>query len=260
MLAFTIKEKEISITVKTDLLRGTVGAKCKVKFENFWNKYNKTIVFKRVSSGCSKPFKVIVNAMESTIEIPWEILVESGAFQIGAYGVTENEVLPTLWSEEIKIEYATDTNGETPKPYSLNEIEQLKLQKQNKLTAGANIVIDENNVISSVGGGGGSGIVVDTTYNPDSYNAQSGVALSKAFYTKVEVETKAEELAEYLLDGMVGETLLNEELSKKADLSNKVTNIDENSTDEQYPSAKAVYTALTQAINTAIGEALAADY
>lgn len=179
MLTFTIKEKEISITVKKDLLRGTVGAKCKVKFENFWNKYNKTIVFKRVSSGCSKPFKVIVNAMESTIEIPWEILVESGAFQIGAYGVTENEVLPTLWSEEIKIEYATDTNGETPKPYSLNEIEQLKLQKQNKLTAGANIVIDENNVISSIGGGGG-GIVVDTTYNPESENAQSGKAVAEA--------------------------------------------------------------------------------
>jgi hypothetical protein len=37
MLAFTIKEKEISITVKKDLLRGTVGAKCKVKFEIYLN-------------------------------------------------------------------------------------------------------------------------------------------------------------------------------------------------------------------------------
>ena len=124
----------------------------------------------------------------------------------------------------------------------------------------ADVIIhcEYNKDINSFKGGGN--VEVDQTYNPDSYNAQSGVALSKAFYTKVEVETKAEELAEYLLDGMVSETFLNEELSKKADLSNKVTNIDENSTDEQYPSAKAVYTALTQAINTAIGEALEADY
>jgi hypothetical protein len=199
--------------------------------------------------------------MEETIEIPWEILVESGAFQIGAYGVTENEVLPTLWSEEIKIEYATDTNGETPKPYSLNEIEQLKLQKQNKLTAGANIVI-ENDVISAIGGGGGSGIVVDTTYNPDSYNAQSGKALAPEFDKTEKTENKVTVLDDYVtdeqypsaltvyrmkreFDGAFGTIYDNfaqkDELSKKVDLSNKVTIIEESNTDEQYPSAKAVY-------------------
>jgi hypothetical protein len=178
MLELIVKQKEIEIANLDVILRGTVGAKCKIKFENFWNEYNKTIVFKRVSSGCSKPFKVIINSMESTIEIPWEILVESGAFQIGAYGVTENEVLPTLWSEEIKIEYATDTNGETPKSYSLNEIEQLKLQKQDKLIPGANIIIEDN--VISASGGGGSGGIVDQTYNPKSPNAQSGKAVAEA--------------------------------------------------------------------------------
>ena len=71
--------------------------------------------------------------------------------------------------------------------------------KQNKLTAGANITIDENNVISATNGGSGGGavddvqvngesvvdegvanIVVDQTYTSDSENAQSGKAVAEA--------------------------------------------------------------------------------
>lgn len=257
MLIVKIENKTITLTEKDYFIRGTVGAKCQVIFDDCWDNYVKTIVFKHASSQI-EPINLIVQSKFEEITIPWEILHTSGVFKIGFYATSENEVFPTLWSELIEIRGGTVTDGASPSKYTPNEIEQLKTQKQDKLIPGSGIDI-KGNVISSVGGGGSGGIV-DTTYNPESYNAQSGVALSKAFYTKVEVDTEAEKLAELLRGEMVSENLLNEELSKKADLSNKVTNIDENSTDEQYPSAKAVYTALTQAINTAIGEALEADY
>ena len=49
--------------------------------------------------------------------------------------------------------------------------------KQDKLTAGDNITIDENGVISATGGGGGT---VDQNFDPTSTNAQSGVAVHQA--------------------------------------------------------------------------------
>ena len=61
-------------------------------------------------------------------------------------------------------------------------IDQLKFSKQEKLTAGDNITIDENNVISATGGGGSGGgsITVDQTYNAESESAQSGKAVAEA--------------------------------------------------------------------------------
>lgn len=154
MIRLSIKEKEISITEKEDLIRGTVGAKCEIIFESFWDKYYKNIIFKRVSNGCATPYRVLIDNSVSEIEIPYEVLAESGAFIIGAYGTTENEVLPTLWSEEIKVLYGTTTNGENAEKYTPSEIEQLRMSKQDKLTAGNGIEI-EDNVISAIGGGGG---------------------------------------------------------------------------------------------------------
>ena len=54
--------------------------------------------------------------------------------------------------------------------------------KQDKLTAGTNITIDSNNVISASGGGGGT---VDQTYDPTSTNAQSGTAVAEAVENKL---------------------------------------------------------------------------
>lgn len=160
MLTLTVKEKEIVITKKEDLIRGTVGAKCEIIFESFWDKYYKNIIFKRVSNSCATPYRVLIDNSVSEIEIPYEVLAESGAFIIGAYGTTENEVLPTLWSEEIKVLYGTTTNGENAEKYTPSEIEQLRMSKQDKLTAGNGIKI-EGNVISAIGGGGGG----TTDYN-----------------------------------------------------------------------------------------------
>lgn len=152
MLTLQAKEKEIeNLTPEEEFIRGTVGAKCQINFDDFWQYYEKYVVFKRVGY---EPINIMVDSLENEIEIPYTILAESGEFQVGVFGVTATETLPTLYSDYIKIRYGTDTHGTTPPKYEPNEIDQLRLSKQDKLTAGDGITIDENNVISATGGGG----------------------------------------------------------------------------------------------------------
>lgn len=137
MLTLQIKEKEIeNLTPEEEFIRGTVGAKCQINFDEFWQSYNKYIVFKRVGY---EPINFMVDTLENEIEIPYTVLAESGEFKIGVFGTTETETLPTLYSKDIKIRYGTDTHGTTPPTYILSEIDQLRLSKQDKLVSGENI-------------------------------------------------------------------------------------------------------------------------
>ena len=68
---------------------------------------------------------------------------------------------------------------------------------------------------------GGSSVIVDQTYDPESTNAQSGVAIAGA-----------------------GFLTSHQDISGKQDTSNLVTSISSSSTDTQYPSAKCVYDAI----------------
>lgn len=151
MLTLQIKEKEIeNLTSDEEFIRGTVGAKCQINFDEFWQDYEKWVVFKRNGY---EPIKVMVNSLTNEIEIPHTILAESGEFQVGVFGTTETKTLPTLYSDYIKIRYGTDTNATTPPKYTPNEIDQLRNSKQDKLTAGDGINI-EGNVISATSSGG----------------------------------------------------------------------------------------------------------
>ena len=155
MLTLQIKEKEIeNLTPEEEFVRGTVGAICRVEFDEFWQDYDKWVVFNRNGY---EPMKVMVDNLINEVEIPHTILAQSGEFQVGVFGTTETETLPTLYSDYIKIRYGTDTNATTPPTYTPNEIDQLRNSKQDKLTAGDGITIDENNVISATGGGGSGG-------------------------------------------------------------------------------------------------------
>lgn len=177
MLTLQIKEKEIeNLTPKEEFLRGTVGAKCQINFDEFWQSYNKYIVFKRVGY---EPINFMVDTLENEIEIPYTILAESGEFKIGVFGITETETLPTLYSKDIKILYGTDTHGTTPPTYIPSEIDQLRLSKQDKLVSGENIKTVNG---ESVLGSGNIKIQVeaDQNYDPTSKNAQSGIAVKQA--------------------------------------------------------------------------------
>lgn len=148
MLELNVTNREVKILGEEEFVRGTVGANCKITLDEFWSGYANTVVFKRDGR---KPINIIIDSLDNTIEIPHEILAESGEFKIGVFGLKPDEVLPTLWSENIKIRYGTDTHGTAPTDYTPSETEQLKVLKQDKLTAGDGIVI-EDNVISASGG------------------------------------------------------------------------------------------------------------
>ena len=156
MLTLQAKEKEIeNLTPEEEFIRGTVGAECQIDLDDFWQGYENTVVFKR-ENDCTV-YNVAIDSLSNRVEIPYTILAESGSFKVGLFGVKPDEVLPTLWSDYIKVRYGTDTHGTTPPKYEPNEIDQLRLSKQDKLTAGDGITIDENNVISATGGGGSGG-------------------------------------------------------------------------------------------------------
>ena len=153
MLTLRVQEKHIeNLTPEEEFIRGTVGAECQIDLDEFWQGYENTVVFKR-ENDCTV-YNVAIDSLSNRVEIPYTILAESGSFKVGLFGVKPDEVLPTLWSDYIKVRYGTDTHGTTPPKYEPNEIDQLRLSKQDKLTAGDGITIDENNVISATGGGG----------------------------------------------------------------------------------------------------------
>ena len=193
MLTLQAKQKEIeNLTPDKEFVRGTVGAICQVNFDEFWQDYEKWVVFKR--NGC-EPIKVMVNSLTNEVEIDPIILAESGEFQVGVFGITETKTLPTLYSDFIKIRYGTDTNATTPPKYTPSEIDQLRLSKQDKLTAGDGINIDENNVISAKGGGSGGTTDYTELSNKPKIN---GVELDGNKTTKdlgIEIPTKLSEFS-----------------------------------------------------------------
>lgn len=150
MLEIKVLEQKIETITPADHTRGTIGAKVRIVFDDFWTNYEKTVVFERCySSITDKPVNVLVGAMDVTVDIPPEMLAEYGKYKIGVFGTKDNTVLPTLYSEEFNSLYATNTKGgKAPDTYTPSELEQLRQIKQDKLTPGKGIIIDDNNVIS----------------------------------------------------------------------------------------------------------------
>ena len=147
MLEIKVLQQKIETVKSYDNIRGTVGAKVKITFDDFWADYEKTVVFKRCYDSLSSPVPIIVNEMSLTLEIPPEILAQSGKYQIGVMGLKDGIVLPTLYSEEYNSLYGTDTKGfKSADTYTPSELEQLRLKKQDKLKAGDNVTIKDNEI------------------------------------------------------------------------------------------------------------------
>lgn len=235
MLKIKVNQKDIEIIESEEFVRGTVGAKCIVGFDEYWNdeealmfmlpidpEMQKFIdadfsglkacfVFKRydmqsiqvplfdyheeitsLTSVLSANNKAKNNDDEhySAMDIPHEVLRDSGSFKIGffmslyyVYKDSEGKLVegvgttPTLWSDTIKVHNGTDTDGTTATQYTPTELEQLNstiAKKQDKLVAGENVTITDGNVISATVGD------ADQTYKSNSSNAQSGKAVAEA--------------------------------------------------------------------------------
>ena len=184
MLTLTINERDITMSNRQTFRKGTVGAKCKIVFTDFWSKYNKTIVFKPTSKFIGGPFVVYATNMEIEVTIPWEVMSEVGSFRIGVYGTADGEVLPTLWSEYNEVEDATDTSGEAPQDPSPSVYQQI-LELTTEAVNISNSVREDADAGKFKGNKGDKGdpgkdAITDQTYNPESENAQSGIAVAEA--------------------------------------------------------------------------------
>ena len=195
MLTLQVKEKQIeNLTPEEEFIRGTVGAECQINLDEFWQGYENTVVFKR-ENDCTV-YNVAIDSLSNRVEIPYTILAESGSFKVGLFGVKPDEVLPTLWSDYIKVRYGTDTHGTTPPKYEPNEIDQLRLSKQDKLVSGENIkTVNGESVLGS--GNIKIQVEVDQIYSPTSANAQSGKAVKEAVAPKAD-KTELNKLKEDL--------------------------------------------------------------
>ena len=124
MLTLQATQKEMKITTEAEFVRGMVGVDCQIVFDEFWQNYDKFVVFERTNT-CGKAKEIFVDLMDKVITIPHEILAESGDFVVGVYGLKDNEVLPTLYSDKIKIVYGTETSGTPPTEPTPNPYEQI---------------------------------------------------------------------------------------------------------------------------------------
>lgn len=195
MLTLTINERDITMSNRQTFRKGTVGAKCKIVFTDFWSKYNKTIVFKPTSKFIGGPFVVYATDMEIEVTIPWEVMSEVGSFRIGVYGTADDEVLPTLWSEYNEVEDATDTSGEAPQDPSPSIYQQI-LELTTEAVNISNSVREDANAGKFKGDKGDKGdpgkdAVTDLIYNPESENAQSGKAVEEAVAPIIENTNKS---------------------------------------------------------------------
>lgn len=126
-----VKEKELVITNKETYIKGTVGKTITFTFDEFWDEYTKTVVFKSVSN------TFIQLVTDNDIIVPWEVLSDIGSFKIGVFGTRSGVVTPTYWSEALIVEDGTDTSGESPTaptPTEYAKIFRILEQKQDSLS------------------------------------------------------------------------------------------------------------------------------
>ena len=281
----------------------TVGAlRCKFEFRtNDWDNASVTAVFCKGNMAThpeiiDNPKGVILDD-EDECAVPTEVLTRDAKyFSVGIWGVTDTglrivsdwlvfrikdgcyvdstapiEPTPTVY-EQIMMSLNTKAPiDHTHDNYvSFNEIQN----KQDTLVSGVNIktingedILGSGDIVIESGGssGDGSGGVVDQTFNPESKNAQSGIAVAEAIKNlanddepitteritddavtidKVETEffDKGLNFTEVGdIDFAVHQMLPLKQLNIEAYLKNKATEITQDATDEAIPTAKAVY-------------------
>ncbi len=190
MLLLEITQREVKSTSKENCISGSKKFfKCKINFDKFWEGFQKHIVFKRSSELIAEPYVIIAHNMTEEIEIPFEILKDSGSFKIGVYGIKDGVILPTLWSEDFIVECGTDTCGKAPAPPTPTVYEQI-IKTTNEAVKIAQSVRDD----ADSGKFNGGNVTTDLEYNPESTNPQSGVAVAHA----VKNSTSPEKIAEAL--------------------------------------------------------------
>ena len=124
-----------------------------------WDELQKTAVFIKEGEENVTPIHVLLDENHSCV-VPAEVLNESGEFSLGVFGIDGTHRLPTNLLR-FKINEGCYRTGTEPSPPTANIYEQIIAQlgqKQDKLIAGENIILN-NNIISIA-----SEAITDKTY------------------------------------------------------------------------------------------------
>lgn len=142
-----VKDAQITTNTTKTLL-------CKFDFETEeWTEMTRTVVFVKKHNRCctakEDPVHVLLGD-DNVCEIPAEVLEEEGEFKVGVFGIRGEEILPTNFLI-FKVKegcFSTGTEPAPPTPTIYQQLLNSLQQKQDKLTAGEGITI-ENGVIST---------------------------------------------------------------------------------------------------------------
>lgn len=145
-MKLNITEKEIKILEQRQALTGEVNVeKLQFDFSDEWNDLIKIVVF----TWGDDSVKIMLE--DDNCNMPE--FSNSGVVTIGVYGFSEESGILSkrLSPKPVDVYIGTGSykNANDTKQPQLDAIEQLKTGKQDKLTAGDNITIDGNNVISA---------------------------------------------------------------------------------------------------------------
>lgn len=172
-----VDDQHIVITAGANISNSVNLYTVNYNFSDDWEGYEKIACFEYTDVGVSEKQIAYVTISENEAVVPWEALQTAGYIRLGVYGIKGTEKKPTVWSQPLSvIQGCRLGNDIDPESSTYEDLIKRLAAKQDTLTAGKNITI-ENNVISSTGGGGSDleagdnitikdGVIsaIDTTY------------------------------------------------------------------------------------------------
>ena len=160
MIIINVDKNNMQVLNNETITSGSINAyTCKFTFSDDWEGLTKSAVFR-----AGDRYIECLLSDDDTVSIPWECMTAAGVeLFVGLRGVAGEEtetkdddvVLPSVWCRIGTVRKGT-TAGEEPEPPTpsaweqiLMKINSLEENKQNVLTAGDNITISDDNVISA---------------------------------------------------------------------------------------------------------------
>lgn len=131
--------RSLQIIEKEDLVSGTVkDYTASFAFDGFWEGWTPRAVFENITTGVAKEQ---ILAHDGSCLIPWEVL-EPGSLRVGIYGVMDDKVRPTIYSDRMTVREGTKASESAKEP-TPGIYEQLLASIEDNAITGAEL--DENN-------------------------------------------------------------------------------------------------------------------
>ncbi len=207
---------------------GVLFETIKFIFPPSWNGYLKTAVFKTQE----KTVNVLLTSenelclSDSECYIPHEVLTGE-QFELTVFGVKDDSIA-TAEKQKIDILDSGYALGENPSEPTPSEYQQLINLTKSAVDIAQSVRDDADAGLFN--GESGNDIIIDQTYDPESENAQSGVAMSGVLKKYLSVDSNAE----WVFDGGNAESSMDIELIVDSEISDTSNNAISNRAVKEY--------------------------